>query len=78
VQAFEHLLQVPRAPGACNTSFMLSWCYQMGAGVGLDPQESRRWLRAAVPHDWQQAFLLVESDWLRMIYGDDFTALGWS
>ena len=75
--AFEFMLHVPRVPGVCNTSFILSWAYQMGAGVGIDPQESRRWLRAAVPREWAEVFMLVESDWLRMIYGDDFSAMGW-
>ncbi len=75
--AFEFLLNLHRPPVLCNTSFMLSWCYQFGVGCERNLDESRRWLRAAIPNEFETMFHLVESDWLQMIYEDDFACLGW-
>lgn len=74
--AFQRLLREERNyADLCNNSFMISWCYQYGMGVERDLDESRRWLDAAIPEGtvWKE----FRDDWLRMIYDDDFSALGW-
>jgi len=76
VVAFERLLAARRSySDLCNNAFMLSWCYQYGHGVTADLAESRRWLDAAIPSGtvWEP----LREDWLRMIYEDDFSVLGW-
>lgn len=74
--AFRNLLLARRSYiDLCNTSFMLSWCYQYGQGVTADHDESVRWLDAAIPAD--TVWVPFRDDWLRMIYENDFSCLGW-
>lgn len=76
--AFEFMHTVPRPDDVVsNAAFIISWCYQEGAGVEKDIDESKRWLRAAIPPWYEKECLLVEDDWLDFIYDDSFGALGW-
>ncbi len=77
-KAFHVLAASPRnATDLCNVSFMLSWCHQRGYTPGgkVDMMQSFRELDRAVPT--QSVWWQHRSDWLRMIYRDDFRALGW-
>ncbi len=77
-KTFEFMMGLDRSDKVlCNTSLVISWCHQMGAGTAVDLEESRRWLRAAVSHQYRQDFRAVEDDYFAFIYDDDFSALGW-
>lgn len=60
----------------CNTSFMLSWCYQYGFGVEKNMTFSLNHLRQAIP-PWFEDFWRNEKDWINMVYKDDFSVFGW-
>lgn len=79
--AFEHLLTVPRVNGdLCNTSFLLSWCYQYGQGVEPNQRLSQQHLLRAIPNEapyHQEQYWAHQKDWLNMIYRNDFSSLGW-
>lgn len=76
--AFAHLLASPKNPydDLCINSFILSWCFQIGAGTEVDLEASRRWLRAAIPRRFE-VFWEHEADWDAFVYDNDFSALGW-
>ena len=79
--AFETVLNAPRINGdLCNTAFVLSWCYQYGAGCEQDLTRSRAELHRAVPNAveyHEQRYWRTGADWTAMIYDNDFSALGW-
>ena len=73
---YQKLLKAPKQTAdLCNASFLLSWCLQYGFGTPADSGASRYHLLRAVPADsvWQQH----QDDWMRMIYDNDFSSLGW-
>ena len=77
-RAWDLLLREPmNLRDLCNTSFLKSWCLQYGVGVERNLDASRDWLKSAIPYPnpryWDR-----EADWLKFVYEDDMTALGWS
>lgn len=75
--AFEMLIQQKRTNAdLCNNSFMISWCYQYGHGVEKNREESEKWLCAAIPYP-NDRYWALEEDWMKMVYNNDFSALGW-
>lgn len=77
VMALERLHAEPAHPDdLCNNSFMLSWCYQYGHGCEPNREESEKWLRYAIPDD-NRYYWPFEENWLKMIYDNDFSSLGW-
>ena len=59
----------------CNVSFMLSWCFQYGIGTERDLELSKTLLHAAIPKRFDRYWDL-EDDWMKMVYENDFSALG--
>lgn len=77
-KALENLLQESLNPrDLCNNSFMLSWAYQYGHGCDVDLEKSFYWLRLAIPHTDNRYYWPYEENWLKFIYENDFSSLGW-
>ena len=76
--AFDQLSQAPKNDhdDLCNVSFILSWCYQYGQGVGRDWDLSKELLWSAIPKRFDRYWDLKD-DWMAMIYENDFSSLGW-
>jgi hypothetical protein len=77
--AFELIRDAPRNDhdDLCITSFVLSWCLEVGAGCTPDREASVRELHAAIPCRFED-FWANEEDWMAMIYDNDFSCLGWA
>lgn len=77
-EAFEKLLQEKLNPtDLCNNSFLLSWCYQYGQGIEADREKSEWWLKLAIPATDERYYWPYEKNWMKMVYDNDFTSLGW-
>lgn len=78
--AFKTLLNTKGTNELENTLFLLSWCRQYGYGCEPDRDLSIDYLRRAIPRNdpfYEQRYWWNESDWLAMIYDNDFSCLGW-
>lgn len=77
-KAWEMLLREPMNLGdLCNVSFIRSWCLQYGVGVPRDIEASKDWLRSAIPFP-NDRYWDLKGDWMRFVYDNDLSALGWS
>jgi len=77
--AFERLMAEPTDPhhDLCNVSFTRAWAYQYGHGVQANREASEEHLAAAIPYP-NERYWLRAGDWSRMIYNNNFSALGWA
>lgn len=76
-RALELLLREPISlRDLCNASFILSWAYQYGVGCEADLVASLDHLHSAIPYP-NERYWSREGAWLRMVYHEDFGALGW-
>jgi hypothetical protein len=58
-----------------HPGFMLAWMYQYGHGCKQDVPRSKELIRAAIPA-WSPCWQF-EHCWDDMVYGNDFSCLGW-
>lgn len=76
-KAFEYMRTIPRnLNDLCITSFILSWCYQVGAGCEQDMAAAERSLHEAIPLRFIDYWTHL-NDSKQMIFENNFSCLGW-
>ena len=76
-RAWELQIQEPMLlTDLCNVSFLRSWALQYGVGVEANRASSEDWLRSAIPYP-NPRYWDLEQDWLRFVFENDLSALGW-